>query len=911
MAGLIERQNGRGLKRLSVAKITGSGVVSVDVAGRDAIELTLDGDLTGLTWSGWHASTDLHQKVLVKVLQDATGGHAFDPALVAGAWLDGTPPAPLPTTASATVIVFTATTNDAGVTVDLERAGRVDDTNSTKVYPHLMASDAVNSVAIQADFDGGLSKLGGSIRTARYFGDGPSFGGADYTIVAAGTGTADGGSYIDFTGFQLEASFSDGVDVMQFGTRANGVQDETARIQAALDAHLRVKFGGIGLTFPVSGTLTLRSGHQLDLSSATIEQTTANTRTILLPAAVDDVIIKNGHIAGLGTDRTDAPGLLSLPVGIYGLGGSSLTIRDVRFSNHGGSAVHVNGYTDLALYRNRVTGPGGYTVLTSIGGRGLVFTDCDDVTCSGNRVADVSIGIESESGNRRVVVSDNIIDRCGGQHGLYLGSGHEVLTVSGNVIENIALQGIKVQNNDDIFPGLSATSITIGGNAIRNVGSHGILVINTKTGTAVEGFDTLSIVGNSIDAITGDDGINVDLVNGFTISGNTISNITEGDGVHITRSTVGLVSDNVVNGSGRNGVRIGGDTDHVRVIDNTFRNPANNNTVGGVLAAVESYGVYAPQATTTNVDIISNHISADNGKMRYGMFIASDVSQASWRVVDNWVEGAFEYGARFAAPVTNLLDLRDNHFDGVIAPTLNQPTDSQRGNTGREFYGTGVPTVGAWLRGDILWESTPAAGSAKAWVCVAGGTPGTWVDLANTVGATATGGVADWDDVTNTVDGGGLTLLASTAANGPTGVLSGRFWHPFNFEFGTAKDGTGQLTQLAVPYGNQISQDAGMWMRGRFAGVWTAWTRVDGGTAAHTASITATAAQTIFPFTGHGKATATPSVEVFVTPLATGVQQRLMDGVTYYAGATPTDDVTVELVTGLQVGDIMTVKVSA
>ena len=40
--------------------------------------------------------------------------------------------------------------------------------------------------------------------------------------------------------------------------------------------------------------------------------------------------------------------------------------------------------------------------------------------------------------------------------------------------------------------------------------------------------------------------------------------------------------------------------------------------------------------------------------------------------------------------------------------------------------GTAAPTTGAYLQGDIIWNSTPASGGYIGWVCTAAGTPGTW-----------------------------------------------------------------------------------------------------------------------------------------------------------------------------------------
>lgn len=41
-------------------------------------------------------------------------------------------------------------------------------------------------------------------------------------------------------------------------------------------------------------------------------------------------------------------------------------------------------------------------------------------------------------------------------------------------------------------------------------------------------------------------------------------------------------------------------------------------------------------------------------------------------------------------------------------------------------FGTGAPTDGSWLRGDIVFDETPTAGSFIGWTCVTSGTPGTW-----------------------------------------------------------------------------------------------------------------------------------------------------------------------------------------
>ena len=100
-------------------------------------------------------------------------------------------------------------------------------------------------------------------------------------------------------------------------------------------------------------------------------------------------------------------------------------------------------------------------------------------------------------------------------------------------------------------------------------------------------------------------------------------------------------------------------------------------------------------------------------------------------------------------------------------------------------------------------------------------------DTVSRYGANSTGGVLDFNDPTNATHGSGASLLrGSTALNAPTSSPNA-FQHPFSWEYATT-DGSGNLTQLAVPYANSDSINAGLWMRGKFNGTFGPWTRVDG-----------------------------------------------------------------------------------
>lgn len=89
-------------------------------------------------------------------------------------------------------------------------------------------------------------------------------------------------------------------------------------------------------------------------------------------------------------------------------------------------------------------------------------------------------------------------------------------------------------------------------------------------------------------------------------------------------------------------------------------------------------------------------------------------------------------------------------------------------------------------------------------------------------GAMDTEGTLDWNDVSNARSGSGFTLLLGTADNGPGPDI---YFHPFSFEY-DKKDGTGQLTQLAIPYALQAYASQHVYLRGRYLGEWYPWRQI-------------------------------------------------------------------------------------
>jgi len=64
---------------------------------------------------------------------------------------------------------------------------------------------------------------------------------------------------------------------------------------------------------------------------------------------------------------------------------------------------------------------------------------------------------------------------------------------------------------------------------------------------------------------------------------------------------------------------------------------------------------------------------------------------------------------------------------GKSLPNVTMPSYPQNVIT----FAAATPASGEWARGDIIWNNTPSAGGNPGWVCTTGGTPGTWKAMAN------------------------------------------------------------------------------------------------------------------------------------------------------------------------------------
>lgn len=221
---------------------------------------------------------------------------------------------------------------------------------------------------------------------------------------------------------------------------------------------------------------------------------------------------------------------------------------------------------------------------------------------------------------------------------------------------------------------------------------------------------------------------------------------------------------------------------------------APNGNVGGPLTTGNP-GQTKSGGLRLNTGGAANGLIVDTGNVGLGianpaanLHVAVDDNDTdSIRISNKSASGSYYLNMK---PVTTL---------GVIRWVFNLHNDK-----------TNYPNMLAFDRGNIGIGTTDPEAKLDVNGQIAGG-----------FGAATTGGVKDWNDASNARSGNGETLLLGNDANGP--APSGYF-HPFGFEY-NSKNGSGNITQLAIPYGNG-SVNQGLYMRGRFNNAWTNWMRI-------------------------------------------------------------------------------------
>lgn len=216
-----------------------------------------------------------------------------------------------------TVLLQKSYQNAGALTLPIPEAGKIIRWNSIPDgFENIDLSELSPSTIVDQDlikvFDSVASMVadtslvvGKKVMTTGYYtaGDG---GGNVYKIVAAATGTDDGGEFIDLVTYQAKGLFPGGyANVNQFGAKGDGTTDDTDEITAA------IAFASGVLTFKndyaVTTTIELKSGLELHIEAGASIIWDGSSGGTVIDAPTDSVLYYSGIICKGGViDMQDA-----------------------------------------------------------------------------------------------------------------------------------------------------------------------------------------------------------------------------------------------------------------------------------------------------------------------------------------------------------------------------------------------------------------------------------------------------------------------------------------------------------------------------------------------------------------------------------------------------------------------------
>lgn len=455
-----------------------------------------------------------------------TQGNQFSSGRVLKTYLGGT------TTATPMYTDSTGGTSSATVLFDADDLPTI---SSTVIFPHIdtsvgvvkyvlypnQASADANTGALQtwdnvqtagvvqgefdtiAEMTANTTIAIGSYYTCADYATGNNAGIMAFRAVAAGTGTADGGSYIDHDtlSVQFERIFNSVVSVKEFGAVADGATDDILTIQAAIDY---VATDGGMVFFPsgvysTSSAIIPTSGISLRGEGFSTRIECSGTQAVLLSrdAAIDNntphsnVVLADMYLESALTAGTPQGTIACVLFEFC----DDCLIENVSVGQSDDACIRVSGYRKgIVSQVSSLTNPDfGYAK------RNIVRNNL----CSGGY-----IGIELVGGVECAVENNTVLDSA--QHGIRLAGGGWNSSISKNKVVTCEHTAIYVSNvkkaNISNNPFLNSDRPTTP-TALSLYQSEDVIVTNNYFSGAVT--DTILSVG-------GDESSRIELANNIT-----------------------------------------------------------------------------------------------------------------------------------------------------------------------------------------------------------------------------------------------------------------------------------------------------------------------------------------------------------------------------------------------------------
>lgn len=398
--------------------------------------------------------------------------------------------------------------------------------------------------------------------------------------------------------------------------------------------------------------------------------------------------------------------------------------------------------------RSRLSGSGTLDGNTGGAFTGDVIDDTTGATVDGIKIintpsASLSVNIVGTTGS--------VVKNLGACDGSIVAFGTQNVTISDNTTSGMIgvnwtsgsdMSGVWVERN-------KVSTNTSGSNEMIVVHSQGSAihiknvhvnfnrcVSNTtiQEGISLPGLQDFECIGNTVEIGSGSVVLGYEIVT--CLHGVVSANFSSGAGTgfqdHDSQDVTFNHNEATVVGSGAKAFFIYSDSSR-GVLNASF-----DHNIANLPSSVVATGFYIQSnnaaAFLTDISLDHNEVRGDptvNTSTAIGIHNDAGTGITNVNLAGNKLKTcdvAVDYGG-----VTNLA-LRNNEATGTGRNLVFQsgatPTGLLINDQNSWNWQAAVPTVGAWFRGSLVWNTQAASGGIPGWQCVATGTPGTWRKMA-------------------------------------------------------------------------------------------------------------------------------------------------------------------------------------